>query len=88
MLEQPLLYAQGSSFLIRPASSNTVSPDNLRTLPLTVQYLCNLHDAMSRCWSPSTSYPNLPRKAGDFLRGDKYPNDVPLPTLLAYLQPV
>ena len=30
----------------------------------------------------------LPREAEDFLRGGKYPKDVPLPTYLDYLQPV
>ena len=39
-------------------------------------------------WSPSTSHPTLPREAEDFPRDGKHAKDVPLPTFLAYLQPV
>ena len=41
-----LLAAQESSFLIYVPFSNTVSQDTFGTLPLTVQYLCGLLDAM------------------------------------------
>ena len=51
-------------------------------LPLTVQHLCDLRDAMLLQWPPSTQ--PLPREAGDFPTGEKYPKDVPLPTYLAY----
>ena len=83
-----LLAAQASSFLIHPDIPNTVSQDTFGTLPLTVQYLCDLRDAMSRHWSPSTFHPTLPIEAEDFPRGAKYPKDVPLPTFLVFLQPV
>ena len=79
MLEQPLLFT---------GCSNTVNQDTFGTLPLTVQYLCDLLDAMPHQWSPSTSHPILPREAEDFYSGGKYPKYVPLPTFLACLQPV
>ena len=67
---------------------NTVSQDTFRTLPLTVQYLCDLRDTMPRHWSSSTSHPTLSREADDFPVGGKYPKDALLSTFLAYLQPV
>ena len=80
-----LLAAQVSSFLIHSPFSNIVIHDTFGTVPLTVQYLRDLQDAMLHHWSPSTSHPNLPREAEDFPRDDKYPKDVPLPTFSAYL---
>ena len=55
------------------------------TLPLTVQYLCDLQDAMPCHWSPSISHPVIPREGEDFPRGGKFPKDASLPTFLAYL---
>ena len=75
-----LLAAQASRFLIYPPFPSTVSQDTFGTLSLTVQYLSDLLDTMPRHWSPSTSYPTLPREAEDFLKDGKYPKDVPLPT--------
>ena len=76
-----LLVDQASSFLIQLPFPNTVSQDTFGTLPLTVQYLGDLRDAMPRYWSPSTSYPTLPREAEDLAMGGKYLClDVPLPT--------
>ena len=83
-----LLAAQAYSFLIHPTFPKIVSQDTFGTLSLTVQYLCDLRDAMPGHWSPITSHPTLPREAKDFPRGSKYPNYVPLPTFLPYLQPV
>ena len=54
-----LLAAQASSFLIYFSFPNTVSEDTLGTLPLTVQYLCELQNLMLLHWSPVTSYLTL-----------------------------
>ena len=70
-----------------PSFSKTFSQNIFRTLPLTVQYLYDLQDAMPRYYSPGTSLPTLPKEAEDFSVGGKYP-DVSLPTFLAYMQPV
>ena len=78
-----LLAVQASSFLIHPSFPNTVSQNIFGILPLIVQCLCNLRDAMSRHWSPSTSHPILSREVEDFPRGGKYSTDVPLANLLA-----
>ena len=62
MLEQPLLFllaVQAFSLLIHPTFPNTVSQNTYCTLSLTVQYLCDLQDTMSRHWSPSTSHLTL-----------------------------
>ena len=83
-----LLAAQVSSFLIHPAFPNTVSQDTFGTLPHTVQYLRDLQDAMPCHWSPSSSHPTLPKEAEDYPTSGKYPKDVPLPKVLAYLQPI
>ena len=50
---------------------------------------CDLRDAMTH-QRPPISFPTQPvsREAEDFPRGGKCTNDVPLPTFLAYLQPV
>ena len=58
-------------------------------VPTPISYNhCGLRDAMPRQNAP-VSFPTqpIPRKAEDFPRGGKYSKDVPLPTLLAYLQP-
>ena len=80
--------AQASNFLIHPTFSSTVSQDTFGNLPLTVQYLCDLWDVMPRHWSRSTSHLALLLEAENFPRGGKHPKDEPLPTFLAYLQPV
>ena len=54
-----LLAAQASSLFVHPPFLNTVSQDNHGTLPLTVQYLRDLCDAMPHQWSPITSNPIL-----------------------------
>ena len=64
MLEQSLLLI---------GCSNTVNQDTFGTLPVIVQYLCDLLDAMPHHWSPSTSHPTLPREAENFHSGGKYP---------------
>ena len=74
--------------LIHTSFPNTVCQENFGALPLTVQYLCDLRDAMPHHWSPNTSHSTLLREAKDFPRGGKYSKNVPLPTLLVYLQPV
>ena len=90
MLEHLFLFTGCSStqFFNSSPFSNTVSQGTFGTVLLTVQYLCDLRNAMSRHLSPSTSHPTLPREAEDFLRRGKYPKGVPLPTFLAYLKPV
>ena len=50
-----------------------------------MQFLCDLQDAMSHHWSPSTSQPTYPREAEHFPKGCKYPKDVPLPMGLSLL---
>ena len=54
-----LLAAQASNFLSHLPFLNTVSQGTFRTLPLTVQYLCDFEDAMPHHLSPSTSHPTL-----------------------------
>ena len=92
MLEEPyLLAAQASSFLIShlsPLSKHRQSGHTFGTLPPTVQYLCDLRYTIPHHWSQNTSHPNLHRERGDFPMGGKYSKDVPLPTFLAYMQPV
>ena len=83
-----LLPAQASSFLFYQPFPNTVSCSTLGTLLHTVQPFCELWNTMPPHWSPSASHPTFPSEAVHFLRGGKYPKDVPLPTLLAYLKPV
>ena len=83
-----LLPVQGSSFSIHLTFSRTVSWFTFGTLPLNMQYLCDKQGAISWHWSPSTSHPNLYREEENFPRGLNYLKDVPLPTFLAYLQPV
>ena len=58
MVEQPLLFSgcQATNFLTHPPFPNTVSEDAFGILPLTVQYLCDLKDNISRYWSPSISH--------------------------------
>ena len=82
MLEQPLLFTSFSSiqFFNIPFFPNTVNQDTFGTLPLLVQYLCDIQDALLQHWSPSTSHPTLPKEAESFCRGVKDPQDVPLPT--------
>ena len=72
--------AQGSRFLIHLSFPNTVSRDIFGTLPLTVQYSCDLRKAMPRHWSPSTCHSTFSREAKDFPRGGRYHKEVPLPT--------
>ena len=89
MIEQPLLLTGWSSrFLIYDPLPNTVSYATLGTLQLTVQSFCDIQDARPHQWSPSASQPTLSRKTEDILRSGRYPKDAPLPTFLAYLQPV
>ena len=61
MLEQPLDFTGCSSiqFLNSPHSPNTVSEVAQGYLPLTVQPLCDLQDAMPRHRSPSATHPTL-----------------------------
>ena len=61
MLQQPLDFTGCSSiqFLNSPPSPDTVSEAARDYLPLTVQRLCDLRDAMPRHWSPSASHPTL-----------------------------
>ena len=75
-----LLAAQASSFLIHPANTLWEIEVNYRgeldtfgTLPLIVQYLCDLKEAMIHHWSPITFNPTLPKEAEDFSCGGKYP---------------
>ena len=84
MLEQLFTGCSSIQFFNSPSFLNTVSQDTFGTQPLTVQYLCDLRDAMPRHCSPNTSHPTLPREAKDFPMGGKYPKDVPLATFLAY----
>ena len=77
-----LLAGQVSSFLIQPLYQTQSVGTPLVPCCAVLLWLVGCH------WSPSTSHPTLSREAEDFLRGGKYPNDVPLPTFLAYLQPV
>ena len=96
MLEQPLDFTGCSSIqffgslpsLICHPFPKTVSHAAQGYLPLTVQHLCDLQDAMQCYWSPSPSHPILSREAEDFLSGGKYPKDVPLPTFLTDRQSV
>ena len=76
MLDQPSLFtvAQVSSCLIHPFSQNTVKQKTFGAQLLTVQYLCELRNAMPRHWSPGTSHPTFPREAEYFPRGGKYPS--------------
>ena len=83
-----LVAAQTSIILIHHRFLNTVIQDTFGILPLTLQYLCDLQDAMPLHLSSSTSHPTFPREAEGFLRGGNYPKDMPLPTVLGYLQPV
>ena len=76
-----LLAAQAYSSLIPKHSQDTFD-----TLPLNVQYVCDLPDAMHRHWSPSTSHPTLPWEPENFPQDGKYPKNAPLPTFLAYMQ--
>ena len=69
-----LLVAQVSSCLIQPFPQNTVKQNTFGAQLLTVQYLCELRNAMPRHWSPGTSHPTFPREAEDFPRGGKYPS--------------
>ena len=84
MPEQSLLFTGCSSiqFFNSPPFPNTVTQDTFGTLPLTVQYLCDLKDAMPHHCSLSTSNPTVPREVEDFPRDCKYPKDVSLPTFL------
>ena len=81
MLEQASLFTGCSiiQFLCRLPFQNIFSHDAFDTIPLTVQYLCDLQDAMPHYWSPGTSYPTLLRKTEDFPTRGKYRKDVPLP---------
>ena len=83
-----LMVAQASSFVIHLSFPDTVSQNTFATLPLTVQYLFELQDIMPCHWSLITTHEALLMEAEDFPTGGKCPNDVPLPTFLAYLQPV
>ena len=56
-----LLAAQAYSSLIPKHSQDTFD-----TLQLTVQYVCDLLDAMPRHWSPSTSHPTYPWEIENF----------------------
>ena len=62
-------------------------PNTDFTLHLTVRPIFDLREAVPHC-SLSAFHPTLPREAENFPKGIKYPRDVPLPTCLAYLQPV
>ena len=97
MLEESLFFTASSCIQSFNSSlfPNTVSQDIFGTLPLSVQYLCDLRDTMLCHWLPSTSHRNLPREGfpnegfpRDFPRSGKYPKVVLLLTFLAYLQPV
>ena len=60
MLEQPLVFTGCSSiqFFNLPSSPTAVSQGAWCNLPLTVQHLCDLWDAMPLHWSPSAFHPN------------------------------
>ena len=89
MLESLLLFTGCSSIqCFNSPSFPEHIQDKFSTVLLPVKCLCNFLDAMPRYLSPSTSHPVLPREAEDFPRVGKNPKDVPLPTFLAYLQPV
>ena len=81
---QPSLKETGSAqgFFNSPPLPNTLSQDTFGTLLLTVQYFCNLWDAMLCHWSPSTFQPNLPMEAENFPWDGKNPKDVSLPKSL------
>ena len=71
MFVQPLVFTGCSTiqfFNSPPTSPNTVCEAAGRSLPLTVQLLCDLRDAMSFHWSLSASHPNhCPGKQRVFL---------------------
>ena len=75
-----LLIVPAPSFLIHPPFPNTVVQGTLGYLPLTVQCLCDLQDAMPCKRSPSQL---LSRDAKDFSRGCNHSKHMPL---LIYLQ--
>ena len=79
-LEQPLGFTGYSSIRFNsPPSPNIVGKAAQSSLSLAAQHKCDLRDAMPLHWSPSIlpSQP-LPREEEDFLRGGKYPKDVPM----------
>ena len=70
MPKQPLLFAYwclGIQFFDLPPYFDTVSYATYGYLPLTVQHLCDLQDAMPCHWLPGASHPPLLfREAEDF----------------------
>ena len=81
MLEQPLLFTGCSSiqFFNSPPFLNTVSQNTFGTLPLTVQYLCDLRDGIPRDGHHVLLIQPFLAKE-DFPSGDKYFNHVSLLT--------
>ena len=51
-------------------------------------HTCDLRDAMPRQRSLTLTLTVIPREAEDFPRGDNHSKRVPLPTHLAWLQPI
>ena len=76
-------------FFDSPPFSHTVSQATFGYLLLTVQHPCDLRDTMplhlhAKCFSANP----LPRETEDFPRGGNHSKHVPLPTYLAWLQPI
>ena len=89
MLKQPLLFTGCSniqffnSFFVTYGTPCRTRGHHSRLI------FCDLRDTMP-CQRSPLLFPtkHVPREAEDFSRGGKYREDVPLPTFLAYLQPV
>ena len=80
--------AQAYSFSIHPLFLNTVSEAALGNLPFTVRYLFVIYGTTySRIGCQVLPTQPIPRKAEDFLLGDKYFNHVPLLTYPIYFPP-
>ena len=91
MLEQPLLFTLlgetgclSNLYYLLAARASSFSNHSLSYHSLCST--CVIYE--TRHWSPSTSHPTIPGEAEDLARGGKYPKDMPVPTFLAYLQPV
>ena len=61
-----LTSSSGIQFFDSPPFPNTVSKATFGYLPLTVQHLCELQDAMPCHWSSSASHPTLTYGSGGF----------------------
>ena len=82
---------QHSTWLLRPVRVSTSSelyPNTWLFDCLGIQFFnsltCDLRDTMPRQRSPTF----IPREAKDFPRGDSHSKHLPLPTYLAWLQPI